>query len=83
MEDAIKALLETSGQYGPGYLIAALMLALYWITHKDLAKERAAHAATSDKLIELSTASIRADMEHTSAIETLSRILDNIERRLQ
>jgi len=82
MEEAIKALLESSAQYGPGYLIAALTLALYWVAHKDLTKERAAHAATSEKLIELSTASIRADMEHTSAIETLSRILDNIERRL-
>lgn len=83
MEEAIKALLETSGQYGPGYLIAALALALYWVAHKDLAKERVAHTATSEKLIELSTASIRADMEHTSAIEALSKILDNIERRLQ
>jgi hypothetical protein len=83
MEDMIKALLETSSQYGSGYLIAALTLALYWVAHKDLIRERSAHSKTSEKLIELSTASIRADMEHTSAIETLSKILDNIERRLQ
>ena len=83
MEEAIKALLEASSQYGPGYLIAALTIALYWVSHKDLTKERVAHTKTSEKLIELSTASIRADMEHTSAIEALSKILDNIERRLQ
>ena len=83
MEAAIKTLLESSVQYCPGYLIAALALILYCMSHKDLSKERSDHAKTSEKLIELSTASIRADMEHTSAIETLSRILDNIERRLK
>ena len=82
MEEAIKALLESASQYGPGYLVAALTLVLYWVAHKDLMRERTAHAKTSEKLIELSTASIRADMEHTTAIETLSRILDSIERRL-
>ena len=83
MEEAIKALLESAAQYGSGYLIAAIVLALWWVERKAHTAERAAHSRTSDKLLELSTASIKADVEHTLAIETLSRILDNIERRLQ
>ena len=82
MGELVKALLEGSGQYGAGYIVGALTLALYWVAHKDLVKERAAHARTADKLLELSTASIKADVEHTSAIVTLGKVLDSIDRRL-
>lgn len=82
MTDLIKALIDSASQYGPAGLIAAVFIGLYYLEHKAGMKERAAHIKTSEKLLELSTASIKADTEHTAAIATLSRVLDSIDRRL-
>ena len=67
---------------GGGYLLAAVMLYLYIVERKDHKAERTAHSATSDKLIELSTESIKSETEHTAAISALTKVLDTVERKI-
>ena len=82
MEEAAKALISVANQHGVGVVVAAVFVGLYVLERKAHGAERESHARTADKLIELSTTSIRADMEHAAAIRTLSRVLDSIDRRL-
>jgi hypothetical protein len=82
MEDLIKGLLANISTYGAGYLIAAIGFFLYWQERKAHQKERVSHQHTSDKLLELSNASIKADMDTTSALKTMIRVLDSVDRRL-
>lgn len=82
MEEAAKTLISLANQHGVGMVVAAVFIALYILERKAHSAEREAHAKTADKLIELSTSSIKADMEHAAAIRTLSRVLDSVDRRL-
>ncbi len=67
---------------GGGYVLAAVMLYLYMAERKDHKAERASHSATADKLIELSTESIKSETEHTAAIGALTKVLDAVERKI-
>jgi ascorbate-specific PTS system EIIC-type component UlaA len=81
MEEFFKALGPIlTGQ--PAVFLALICLCGYWLERKRCNKERADHLKTSDKLVELSTASIKADTEHTASIQALTKVLDSIERRL-
>lgn len=82
MEELVKGLLSGISTYGAGYLMAAIGFFLYWQERKAHHKERLAHQHTADKLLELSNASIKADMDTTSALKTMIRVLDSVDRRL-
>jgi hypothetical protein len=82
VEAVVEMLLKSSAQYGAGYLIAALSLTLYLLERKAHLKEREAHMKSLDRLLELSAASIRADRDNTASLETLTRVLDSVDRRL-
>jgi len=83
MEAALKTLLEASAHYGAGYLIAGLTIALYLVERKELLRERRAHVRTLERIVDLSAASISADKDTASALATLTRVLDSVDRRLE
>ena len=83
MEDVLKFLLKASVDYGAGYLIAALTIVLYIFERRAHQKEREAHMQTMNRLVDLSAASISADKDTSSAIATLTRVLDSVDRRLE
>ena len=83
MEDLVKVLLKASADYGAGYLVAALTIILYIFEHKAHLKERGAHIATMNRLIDLSAASISADKDTSHALATLTRVLDSVDRRME
>jgi hypothetical protein len=82
MEEAIKVLLEQTSTHGIGVVVAAIFILLYVMERRAHTKERDSHTKTMEKLMELSAESIRADTEHASAIRTLTRVLDSIDRRV-
>jgi NADH:ubiquinone oxidoreductase subunit 4 (subunit M) len=82
MEEATKAMISMANQHGVGMVVAAVFIALYVLERRAHSSERDSHLKTADKLLELSTTSIRADVEHAAAIRTLSRVLDSVDRRL-
>jgi hypothetical protein len=83
MEELVKALLQASAEYGAGYLIAGLAIALYILERRAHLKEREAHMATLNRIVDLSAASISADKDTGAAIATLTRVLDSVDRRLE
>lgn len=97
MEAALVKLLEMLAKHGPGFLVAAIFIALYVIDRKshikaleteqqrhekELGEARTINKELTTKVIELSNASIKADTEHTLAIKAVSKVLDSIDRRL-
>jgi hypothetical protein len=97
MEAALAKLLEMLAKHGPGFLVAAIFIALYVMERRDSRKEleglREGHhkeielerGITKDltiKLFELSSESIKADTEHTETIKSMTKVLDSIDRRL-
>ncbi len=80
METAIVKTVGALAQYGGGFVVAAIFILLYVLdrrTHsKSIAEERARNDKLSEKLIELSNESIRADINHAKSIEMLEKTLD-------
>ncbi len=60
---------------GPGFLVAAVFALLLFLERKKSEK-------MAEKLLELAQESIKAETEHTKAIEALEKTLDSIDRRL-
>jgi hypothetical protein len=69
MESALIPLINKLAEYGPGFLIAGIFLVLYVL-------EQRKNKSLSEKLFELSLASLKADMEHTKAVASLEKSLD-------
>ncbi len=97
MEAALAKLLEMLAKSGPGFLVAAIFIALYVLDRRESRKElevtqercrkeveteRGIVKDLTIKLIELSNESIKADTEHTEAIKSMTKVLDSIDRRL-
>jgi hypothetical protein len=70
MEAALTKILAILASYGPGFLVAAIFIILYLLERKKSEK-------MADKLTELSVASIRADLEHTRAYESLEKVFSS------
>ena len=85
-EEAV-TLIGVLAKHGPGFLVAGIVLMLYFFEKKSLLAtikaERERSAELANMLITLSTDSIRADTEHVAAIQSLTKVLDSIDRRVQ
>jgi len=85
MNDTIK-LIDVLAEHGPGFIVAGIVLALYFFEKKSLLKAVSDERVRSDELAKavftLSSESIKADTEHTAAIQALTKVLDNIDRRI-
>lgn len=68
-------ILEALLSNGPGFMVAAIFAWLYF-------SERKHTAALTQKLFTMAEDSIKNDMAHTKAIETLEKTLDAALRRL-
>jgi hypothetical protein len=75
MESTLAKILSNMASLGPGFLVAVLF-AIFFIM------ERRKSERMADKLLELAQESIKADTEHTRAIQALEKTLDSIDRRL-
>jgi len=70
MEAALAKALALLASYGPGFVVAAIFVVLYLM-------ERKKSEQMAEKLTELSVASIRADLEHTRAYESLEKVFNS------
>ena len=70
MEAVIPKLLQALAAYGPGFVVAAIFLVLYLL-------ERKQSTALAEKLQELAVASMKADLEHTKAYESLEKVFNS------
>jgi hypothetical protein len=75
METAFAKILGHLATLGPGFIVAAVFVALFWF-------ERKKSEALAEKLYDLGMASIRSDIEHTQAIKSLEKTLESVERRI-
>ena len=66
METALPKLLAALAAYGPGFVVAVIFIVFYWL-------ERKKSEEMATKLQELAVASIKADLEHTKAYESLEK----------
>jgi hypothetical protein len=66
MEAALTKVLAVLASYGPGFVVAAIFIIFYWLERKKSEK-------MAEKLQELAVASIKADLEHTKAYESLEK----------
>ena len=66
MEAALTKILAALASYGPGFVVAVIFIIFYWMERKKSEK-------MAEKLQELAVASIKADLEHTKAIESVER----------
>lgn len=90
MEETVGTLLVgVLEKYGPGALIGLAGIGLYFLGRKELkasreelAEERKAHAGTTDKLMELSRESIKADTEHNASLRVLTEAIKDVDKRL-
>lgn len=69
MDPAVGKTLFQLGTYGPLGIMAVLFFILYWW-------ERKRNETLSDKLYEVSLASIKADMEHSKAYDNIEKTFD-------
>jgi hypothetical protein len=80
MEQLITKCLLMLADHGPGFLFGALCLSLLVLERKrcakDLGVERSRSSSLTDKLIDLSNASIKVDVEHTAALKALEKAID-------
>jgi hypothetical protein len=85
--DSPITLIEILAKNGPGFLMAGIILAIYLIERKSFLKAIGEERKRSDDLakavLSLSTDSVKADTEHTAAIQALTKVLDSIDRRVQ
>lgn len=66
METALAKFVAVLSAYGPGFVVAAIFIVFYWLERKKSEK-------IAEKLQELAVASIKADLEHTKAYESLEK----------
>lgn len=66
MEAALTKILAVLASYGPGFVVAVIFIIFYWLERKKSEK-------MAEKLQELAVASIKADLEHTKAYESLEK----------
>jgi hypothetical protein len=66
METALTKILAALASYGPGFVVATVFIIFYWLERKKSEK-------MAEKLQELAVASIKADLEHTKAYESLEK----------
>jgi uncharacterized membrane protein YfhO len=69
MEPTLAKALLMLANYGPGFVVAVIFIIFYWLERKKSEK-------MAEKLQELAVASIKADLEHTKAYESLERAFD-------
>ena len=86
MVEVVKIAMELLKEYGPGLSIATIFGVLFWLERKAHSKTREEcqkkNDNMADKLVNLSTESIKADTEHTAAISSLGKIMEIIGRRI-
>ena len=70
MEAALAKALQILASYGPGFVVAAIFIILYLL-------ERRKSEQMAEKLTELAVTSIRADLEHTKAFESLEKVFNS------
>jgi hypothetical protein len=70
MEAALAKALALLASYGPGFVVAAIFVALYLMERKKSEK-------MAEKLTELSVESIKADLEHTRAFDSLEKVFNS------
>lgn len=70
----MQALIQLSN-YGPGAIIGIVFAILFYLERKRCQQ-------LSDKLTELATSSIKAEMNHSKVYEANIRVLESIDRRL-
>jgi len=75
MEAALAKALAALATYGPGYVLAAVFIILYFL-------ERRKSEQMANKLQELAVASIKADLEHTKTYESLEKVFDSAVKAL-
>lgn len=75
MDSMLAKILSHLAALGPGFLVATVFAIMLFL-------ERKKSEAMAEKLIALAQDSIKADTEHTKAIEALEKTLDSIDRRL-
>jgi hypothetical protein len=66
MEAVLTKVLAALAAYGPGFIVAVVFIIFYWL-------ERKKSESMAEKLQELAVASIKADLEHTKAYESLEK----------
>lgn len=66
MEATLTQILKALAAYGPGFIVAVIFVIFYWL-------ERKKSEQMAEKLQELAVASIKADLEHTRAYESLEK----------
>jgi hypothetical protein len=70
MEAALVKALQILASYGPGFVVAAIFIILYLM-------ERKKSEQMAEKLTELSVESIKADLEHTRAFDSLEKVFNS------
>lgn len=75
MESALATLITKLVEYGPGFVVAGLFVALFMI-------ERKKNEKLSEKLYDLGLASLKSDLEHTKAYESMEKTLDVLAKAL-
>jgi hypothetical protein len=70
MEAALAKALQMLSAYGPGFIVAVVFIIFYWL-------ERKKSEQMAEKLQELAVASIKADLEHSKAYESLEKVFNS------
>ena len=66
MESLLSKFLGLLVEHGPGFVVAAIFIVLYWV-------ERKKSEQMAEKLQELAVSSIKADLEHTRTYASLEK----------
>lgn len=93
METVLTKLLIKLIEYGPGFIVAAVITVLWVLDRKsknaDLLLERTRNTQIeekkdqlTDKLLGFANDSIKADTENTEAIRAMTKVIDSVDRRL-
>lgn len=83
MDPTTVKLLVQIGTYGPLGVMAGVLLILLIRQQKASKEERDKNHALSQDLLELAKDSVKADAEHTAAINAMTKALDRIDGRLK
>lgn len=75
MDSAIVSLVNKLAEYGPGFITAGVFGILYWF-------ERKRNDRLIEKLHELSTTSLKADLEHTQVYQSIDKTLNILAKAL-
>jgi len=87
MEEVFGNLLSALLKNGPGFVLAGVVLFIYFYERRTflttLKEERDRNEQLAKSVVSLSVDSIKADTEHTAAIQALTKVLDNIDRKVR